>query len=84
MSYSMRLFAVPYRVTVCVSPVLMYIAVYLSVCVAAYLSLWAIYWILDYCVCVSELHLELFLKVRACAFAYFHLCEQYSAHFFIF
>lgn len=33
MSYSMRLFAVPYRVTVCVLPVLMYIAVYLSVCV---------------------------------------------------
>lgn len=36
MSYSMRLFAVPYRVTVCVLPVLIYIAVYLSLRVAAH------------------------------------------------
>lgn len=33
MSYSMRLFAVPHGVAVCASPVLMYIAVSLRVCV---------------------------------------------------
>lgn len=36
MSYSMRLFAVPYRVTVCVLPALIYIAVYLSLRAAAH------------------------------------------------
>lgn len=75
MSYSMRLFAVPYRVTVCVLPVLMYIAVYLSVCVLVTCLCEQLF---SYC--VSECVHGCF-----CAFAYLCLRVQYSpdVYFFI-
>ncbi len=59
MSYSMRLFALPYRAAVCVLPVLMYIAVYLIVCgcLLAFVSNILVSRLLCVCVwvCVSEL-----------------------------